>query len=54
MQVPSVEAMCIDLQNVDEVKAVVSQIDGIQLLVNNAGFADLQPFLEVTTEAYDQ
>jgi len=53
-EAPTIHPICIDLQNIDQVKATVNKIDGIQLLVNNAGFTILQPFLEVTTEAYDQ
>eukprot|EP00112_Aurelia_sp_Birch-Aquarium-sp1_P005924 Seg1666.16 transcript_id=Seg1666.16/GoldUCD/mRNA.D3Y31 product="L-xylulose reductase" protein_id=Seg1666.16/GoldUCD/D3Y31 len=52
-ETPGIHPICIDLQNIEAVRAAVSKLDGIQLLVNNAGFAVIQPFFEVTEEAYD-
>ena len=51
---PGIRPICLDLQDIDACVEVVGKLQGIQLLVNNAGFAVLESFLDVTKEAYDQ
>ena len=46
--------MCVDVANIEAIKKEVEKVDPIHLLVNNAGVTTLQPFLEVTPEAYDK
>ena len=52
-QMPAIHPICADLLDLEETKSALSQCPDIQLLVNNAGFTNLQPFLEVTEDAYD-
>ncbi|XP_039357409.1 L-xylulose reductase [Mauremys reevesii] len=49
-----IETLCVDLGDWDATKAALSKVDAIDLLVNNAAVAVLQPFLEVTKEAFDR
>ncbi|XP_065066008.1 L-xylulose reductase-like [Rhopilema esculentum] len=53
-EVPGIHPICLDLQDIDACVGAVSKLQGIQLLVNNAGFVVLESFLDVTKEAYDQ
>lgn len=46
--------MCVDLGDWSATEAALSNIGAVDLLVNNAGVALLQPFLEVTQEAFDR
>ena len=46
--------MCVDVSNLEVVKATVEMADPIHLLVNNAGIGCLQSFLDVTPESYDR
>lgn len=46
--------MCVDLGDWDATEAALSKVGDIDLLVNNAAVALLQPFLEVTKEAFDR
>ena len=43
-----------DLGDLDATKKAVESLGPIHLLVNNAGLAILQHFLDVTPEAYDR
>ena len=46
--------VCIDVSDIEATKKEVGKLGPIHLLVNNAGVADIQPFLEVTPESYDR
>lgn len=46
--------MCVDVSDIEATKKAVEKFQPIHLLVNNAGVTELQPFLEVTPEAYEQ
>ncbi|XP_004639521.1 L-xylulose reductase [Octodon degus] len=48
-----VEPVCVDLADWEATERALSSVGPVDLLVNNAGVALLQPFLEVTKEAYD-
>lgn len=51
---PGIHCICLDLCNIENLKKEVQELpDDITLLVNNAGYANLQSFLEVTEEAFD-
>ena len=43
-----------DVSDLEATKKEVEKQAPIHLLVNNAGVSELQPFLEVTPEAYDK
>jgi L-xylulose reductase len=43
-----------DLESADEARHAAEQASDIDLLVNNAGIAVLEPFLEATPEAFDR
>ncbi|XP_077107509.1 L-xylulose reductase [Ranitomeya variabilis] len=51
---PGVETVCVDLGDWSATEAALSNLQAVDLLVNNAGVALLQPFLEVTPEAIDR
>ncbi|XP_075702583.1 L-xylulose reductase [Rhinoderma darwinii] len=51
---PGVETVCVDLGDWSATEAALSNTAPVDLLVNNAGVALLQPFLEVTQEAFDR
>lgn len=46
--------MCVDLADWEATEAALSTVEDIDLLVNNAAVAVLQPFLQVTKEAFDR
>ncbi|XP_074080959.1 L-xylulose reductase [Macrotis lagotis] len=48
---PGMETLCVDLGDWEATEQAMSNIGPVDLLVNNAGIALLQPFLEVTKEA---
>ncbi|ODM95655.1 L-xylulose reductase [Orchesella cincta] len=50
---PNVETVCADLGNWEETRKAVESVLPIDLLVNNAAIAVLQPVLETTPEAID-
>ncbi|XP_010616968.1 L-xylulose reductase [Fukomys damarensis] len=50
---PGVEAVCLDLHDWEATERALSRVGPVDLLVNNAAVALLQPFLEVTKEACD-
>ena len=52
-QVPQIQTVCVDLNNIAETQKVLSSLGDIHLLVNNAAVAKLEPFMEVTEEAFD-
>jgi NAD(P)-dependent dehydrogenase (short-subunit alcohol dehydrogenase family) len=43
----------VDLNNLAETQKAISAVGDIHLLVNNAAVATLEPFTEVTEEAFD-
>lgn len=45
--------MCVDLADWEATEHTLGSVGPVDLLVNNAGVALLQPFLEVTKEAFD-
>ena len=46
--------MCVDVADIEQVRAEVEKLGPVHLLVNNAGVGKLQHFLHVTPEAYDK
>ncbi|KRT83928.1 dehydrogenase, partial [Oryctes borbonicus] len=53
-EVPSIKIVAVDLSNWSATKEALSNIGPIDLLVNNAGLAILEPLLDVTEEHVDQ
>lgn len=51
---PSIETICVDLSKWNDVKIALSEIGDIDLLVNNAGLAILEPLEDVTEEHINQ
>ncbi|XP_029311450.1 L-xylulose reductase isoform X1 [Cottoperca gobio] len=50
----SITPVCVDLADWGATEAALQDVGPIDLLVNNAAFASLQPFLEVTPNQFDQ
>ena len=46
--------MCVDLGDWEATERALGSVGPVDLLVNNAAVALLQPFLEVTKEAFDR
>lgn len=53
-QCPSINVICVDLENWTEAREAVKKITPIHLLVNNAAYTSLAPFLEATPESFDK
>lgn len=51
---PSIQVANVDLRNWDETKAVVDSLGVFDALVNNAGIAVIQPFLECSAASFDE
>ncbi|XP_013889582.1 L-xylulose reductase isoform X2 [Austrofundulus limnaeus] len=51
---PSITPVCVDLADWGATEAALKDIGPIDLLVNNAACAKLQPFLEVTQDQFEQ
>ncbi|XP_018417287.1 PREDICTED: L-xylulose reductase [Nanorana parkeri] len=51
---PGVETVCVDLGDWSATEASMKSIGPVDLLVNNAGVALLQPCLDITQEAFDK
>ncbi|CAO2646433.1 Carbonyl reductase [NADPH] 2 [Lemmus lemmus] len=51
---PGIEPVCVDLGDWEATEKALGSIGPVDLLVNNAAVALLQPFLEVTKEAFDR
>ncbi|MBN3300583.1 DCXR reductase, partial [Amia calva] len=51
---PAIQPVCVDLSDWDATAKALKSIGPVDLLVNNAACAILQPFLEVTPEAFDK
>lgn len=50
---PSIEPLCVDLSDWDATEKALKDIGPVDLLVNNAAYGNLQPFLEVTPDQFD-
>ncbi|XP_030061043.1 L-xylulose reductase [Microcaecilia unicolor] len=50
---PGIEVICVDLADWNATETALQAVGVVDLLVNNAGVAVLQPFLEITKEAVD-
>uniref|UniRef100_K7EFR4 Dicarbonyl and L-xylulose reductase n=1 Tax=Ornithorhynchus anatinus TaxID=9258 RepID=K7EFR4_ORNAN len=50
---PGIETVCVDLGSWEATEKALADVGPVDLLVNNAGVALLQPFLDVTKEAFD-
>ncbi|XP_041939630.1 L-xylulose reductase isoform X2 [Alosa sapidissima] len=53
LECPSVRPVCVDLSDWEATEAALKDVGPVDLLVNNAAYASLQPFLEVTPEQFD-
>ncbi|XP_068119749.1 L-xylulose reductase [Hyperolius riggenbachi] len=51
---PGVETICVDLGDWSATEAALKSIGPVDLLVNNAAIAIIEPFLEVTQESFDK
>lgn len=51
---PGVEPVCVDLGDWEATERALGGVGPVDLLVNNAAVAILQPFLSITKEAYDK
>lgn len=51
---PSIETVYVDLRNWEETRNVVGALGTFDGLVNNAGVAIIEPFLECTPESLDE
>ncbi|XP_027811388.1 carbonyl reductase [NADPH] 2 [Marmota flaviventris] len=51
---PGVEPLCMDLGDWEATERALGGVGPVDLLVNNAAVALVQPFLEVTKEAFDR
>lgn len=50
---PGVEPVCVDLADWEATERALGSVGPVDLLVNNAAVAMLQPFLEITKEVFD-
>lgn len=53
-QCASIIPVCVDLADWGATEAALLDVGPIDLLVNNAAYASLQPFLEVTPDQFDE
>ncbi|XP_037666660.1 L-xylulose reductase isoform X1 [Choloepus didactylus] len=53
LECPGVEPVCVDLGDWEATERALGDVGPVDLLVNNAAVALLQPFLDVTKEAFD-
>lgn len=53
-QCPSITPVCVDLADWEATDLALQDVGPIDLLVNNAAYASLQPILEVTPDQFDQ
>ncbi|XP_013924646.1 PREDICTED: L-xylulose reductase [Thamnophis sirtalis] len=51
---PGIQTLCVDLADWEATETALSTVEDIDLLVNNAAVAVLQPFLQVSKEAFDR
>ena len=53
VEVPAIGTLCVDLSDTKSAVKAVHSLGAIHLLVNNAAVAKLDPFMEVSEEAFD-
>lgn len=53
LQCPSIKPVCVDLADWDATERVLKSVGPVDLLVNNAACAILQPFFDITQESFD-
>ncbi|XP_072522837.1 L-xylulose reductase [Salminus brasiliensis] len=53
LECPSIRPVCVDLSDWGATAEALKDVGPVDLLVNNAGCAKLQPFLEVTEDQFD-
>ena len=53
-EVPGIHSVVVDLQDWDAAKKAVQEIGHIDLLVNNAGIAILESFLDIKDDSFDK
>lgn len=53
-QCPGIEPVCVDLGDWEATERALGGVGPVDLLVNNAAVALMQPFLEVTKEVFDR
>ena len=53
-EAPGIQTVLADVSDIKSTIALVEKLTPIHFLVNNAAVTNLQPFLEITEEAYDQ
>ncbi|XP_006869553.1 PREDICTED: carbonyl reductase [NADPH] 2-like [Chrysochloris asiatica] len=51
---PGIEPMCVDLGDWEATERALGDVGPVDLLVNNAAVALVQPFLEITKEVFDR
>ncbi|XP_049632871.1 carbonyl reductase [NADPH] 2-like [Suncus etruscus] len=51
---PGVEPVCVDLGDWEATERALGDVGAVDLLVNNAGVAIVQPFLSITKEIFDR
>ncbi|XP_040291497.1 carbonyl reductase [NADPH] 2-like [Bufo bufo] len=51
---PGVQTVCVDLVDWPATEAALSSVGPVDLLVNNAGIAEQQSFLEMTQDSFDR
>eukprot|EP00069_Balaena_mysticetus_P017882 bmy_02236T0 len=51
---PGVEPVCVDLGDWEAMERALGGVGPVDVLVNNAAVALLQPFLQTTKEAFDR
>ncbi|XP_043818590.1 carbonyl reductase [NADPH] 2-like [Dromiciops gliroides] len=51
---PGIETVCVDLENWEATEHALGNIGPVDLLVNNAAILLIEPFLEVSKEAFDR
>ncbi|XP_056153325.1 L-xylulose reductase [Lampris incognitus] len=54
LECPSITPVCVDLEDWEATAVALRDVGPVDLLVNNAACAMLQPFLEVTPEQFDK
>ena len=53
-ETPSIETICVDLADWNATKNELEKLEPVDGLVNNAGVALLEGFLDVTPEVFDK
>jgi len=53
-QCPAIRPVCVDLVDWVKSQSAVQSLGHVDLLVNNAGFTVIEPFLDVTPDSFDR